>query len=296
MQITLITNNNQNIVLELLDNVFTREFITQLKLVKSSCQQKSWQERIPYDRKKWDPTEVEKNQQLILNSISTLNSLGLNFPIPIETIVFDATSNTSRQLLNRLHRCFTTGHASRTIWEYNTNNTFSLNPDDYPEFSRAVHDINTAVHNIEGFATNDRIEKFEKYYEYQINFSSDNLSPTDYYKSIKFEHKQYFTDRLEYDVWLPVYQIQGKNYWAAYFDYDSPDHWDISTNVVYSGSMALGDRSIIQRPEIQNWFREYNIVPGPLHYGMPLGNIISGKEIISTLPDVNGIVDLIIND
>ena len=82
----------------------------------------------------------------------------------------------------------------------------------------------------------------------------------------------------------------------AYFDYDSPDNWDISTNVVYSGSIALGDRSIIQRPEIQTWFRDHNIEPGPLHYGMPLGNIVSGKELIQQLPKSNGIVDLTIND
>jgi hypothetical protein len=295
VQLEILTRQNNTITLELLDNPFILDFVAHLKWVNQHFKISSWQDRIPYTRhNNWNPGFVKSVEQDIVSAVTLLNAMGLNFPIPVAEIVLDQTPR-SRDLLNRLHRHFTTSHRSvshgepTTTWLDGTEYNFKLDPKDYNEFTIQVHNINTAVHNVEGYYTNDRVQNFTPKFEYQILFDSNqpidiNNNPQDgYFQNIKQEHFQYFTDQLEYDAWLPLHQIQGKNYWVAYFDEDDPRPWDVSTNIQYSGSIALGDRSAIRDPKIISWLESYGITPGPLHCGMPLGRIISGKEYISRL-------------
>jgi hypothetical protein len=176
-------------------------------------------------------------------------------------------------------------------WLDGSEYTFNLNQADYPVFSKLVHNINTVVHQMEVYYMNDRIKSFNKKHEYQVLFNSSKpLDPANdpqrlYMKQIKEEHFQYFSDQLTYDVWLPLHEIQGKNYWVAYFDMDDPRPWDVSTNVVYSGGFAIGDRSAIRDPAILEYLQSYGITPGPRQCGMPLGHVIQGKELIETMPE-----------
>ena len=126
------------------------------------------------------------------------------------------------------------------IWLDNTEWTFDF-PSDRKQFGQLVHAINTAVHSIERLFHNERIDNFTPRYEYQILFDDQNpIAPEtgDYLKPIAPEHQQYFSDELKYDVWLPLYQIQGKNYWTCYFDQDDPTHWDVSCQML-SKQLAL---------------------------------------------------------
>jgi hypothetical protein len=297
-QLTLSLGDSKNIVVEFLENDFTAEFIPHLKAISDAYGFTSRAMYIPGLRMPWQPEQVKKHQQYIVDAVTQLNAMGLNFPVPVEDIVFNADDVQTRQLLNRLHRCFTTGNSTRNIWEYNTNHTFTLDPLDYQYFNDVVHRINTGVHNLENYTASDRLKAFPKYSEYVIEFVSQrpknpDVQPT-FFKFIKDEHFQYFSDQLEYDVWLPLTQIQGKDYWRGYFDYDDPRQWDISTNVVYSGSLALGDRTGAKFTVLEDWMRSYGIEPGPRQCGMPLGRITEGREYVSTLKPTEAIEDIIV--
>lgn len=297
-QLTLDIGDSKKIVVEFLDNDFTDEFIPHLKTIHSAYGFTSRTMYIPGLHRAWDPVQVENWRQYLIETVTQLNAMGLNFPVAIEDIVFENNSSATRALLNRLHRCFTTGNATRNIWEYNTSNTFTLDPIDYEYFNGIVHKINTGVHNIENYTSSDRLKTFPKYSEYVIEFVSQrpknpDVQPT-FFKFIKDEHFQYFSDQLEYDVWLPLTQIQGKDYWRGYFDYDDPTQWDISTNIVYSGSLALGDRTGAKFPVLEDWMRSYGIEPGPRQCGMPLGRIVEGCEYVAKLKPSEAVKDIII--
>jgi hypothetical protein len=306
-QIIIKTQDNKELVLEFLDNPFVAEFILHLKKIKDLFVLNFYRERIPAPRSPFLATETKQQlEQRLINAIDALNAMGLSFPVPAEEIKL-GTSLDTQHLLNRLHRHFTTGHRSvslgesTTTWLDNSSHTFKLDPTKFKEFSYYVHEINSVVHESEGHIVNDRQLNFTPRYEYQFLFESTqpkdpNNNPQEiYFQKIKPEHFQYFTDQLKYDVWLPLYQIQGKNYWVSYFDYDDPTHWDVSTNIVYSGSFAVGDRSVTRDPAILEYLRSYGIEPGPLHCGMPLGKVISGKEILTTLT-TNNISQIVINE
>ena len=301
--VQLLTKRDQTIKIQLLDNPFIDDFIQQLDFVNRHFNVCSYKQDIPYRAKLWNQSNIDKQAEIIINAIANLNDMGLNFPIPESQIILE-NNTISRQLLNRLHRHFTTAHRSFShgepilTWEDNTPHTFNR-PSDVKRFTHYVHEINSAVHAAEAYFDNDRIRNFKIRYEYQIQFNSwepidpDNDSQDKFLVDIKQDHFQYFSDQLFYDVWLPLTQIQGKDYWRAYFDYDDPTKWDITTNIQYSGSMAITDRSAIRDPAILEYLKSYGITPGPLQCGMPLGNIIEGKEYVQSL-DNNGIKCVII--
>ena len=297
-QLDLVIGDSQKIVIEFIDNDFTAEFIPQLKTIHSAYEFTSRTMYIPGLRWPWDPVKVEQQRQSIIDAVNELNSMGLNFPIQVEDIVFAGDNTDTRQLLNRLHRCFTTGNFTRNIWEYGTEYTFEVDGKSDSRFNTVVHMINDGVHNIEDRTTNDRLRTFPPYTEYIVDFLShrpkDPAVQPVFFKGIKEEHFQYFTDQLEYDVWLPLTQIQGKDYWRGYFDYDDPTQWDISTNVVYSGSLALGDRTGAKDPILESWMRSYGLEPGPRQCGMPVGHVIEGREYIDAMPTINAIKDIVI--
>ena len=304
--IKIVTKRDQTIKIQLLDNPFIDDFVQQLDFINCHYQVFSYKQNIPYRAKFWNQSNINKQIEIIVDAITNLNDMGLNFPIPIDEIIYEflEPDNTSRQLLNRLHRHFTTANRSFShgepvlTWEDNTPHTFNR-PEDIKRFTHYVHKINTAVHAAEIYFDNDRIRNFKTRYEYQVQFNSwepidPNNDPQDRYLiDIKQDHFQYFSDQLVYDVWLPLTQIQGKDYWRAYFDHDDPTKWDVSTNVQYSGCMAITDRSAISDPAILEYLKSYGITPGPLQCGMPLGNIIEGKEYVQSL-DNNGIKCVII--
>jgi hypothetical protein len=296
VQIKLTTAYNSTIKIEFLENEFIDEFIPHMKRNMELFELDSWRDKIPNSPREWNDSYIKENEKKIIYAINNLNTMGLDFPILPEEIKFEQNSSYGRQLLNRLHRHFTTSHRSVSweepiqLWEDNTNNIFCVTEETYEEFSKYVHIINDIVHDTETFYyTNDRTNNFPIYYEYQIVFNSNkpldknNDNQNGYFQNIKDEHYRYFTDELKYDVWLPLHQIQGKNYWIAYFDEDDPRSWDVCTNIFYSGSFAIGDRTAAKNPDLEKWLMSYDITPGPLTCGMPLGYVIEGKEIVETL-------------
>ena len=327
--IQIILTNDSEIKIELLDNPFIAEFIEQILYVRKHYTIASWKQNIPEPHISWDQNKIDFYCSLLIKYINKLNDMGLNFPISPDEVVIKDMSDKSRQLLNDLHRHFTTGENSLNdrrvqegTWRYNTQYTF--NRPDYDrigELFDCFHGINYAVHDIESYFTNERIKNFRVRSEYQVEFkglpspseyvaTTDNLEPDDkiknlennmtnipqnYFKTIKKEHYDFFSDDiLKHNVWLPLYQIQGKDYVRAYFDYDDPTEWDISTNIVYSGCFSIGDRSWAKDPSILDYLKSYGITPGPMECGMPLGYVVQGEELVSSL-ETNNVKKVLIN-
>lgn len=310
-KIELITVKNSQIIIELLSNTFTQEFVKQIKQNQELYAITSFHEIISRSRgpeRSWNQERINDLEQLFKTSIRGLNEMGINFPIQEEEIVL-ADDPQTRTLLNRLHRHFTTSHRSGNTWDFNSTLTFDIPEDNERDFKKLVHDINYAVHETEYYITTEHMKTFKsRYFEYQIIFdrskplidgiiaSNTGYDPHNFYfREILPEHEQFYSDKLECDVWVTLQQIQGKSYHVCYFDMDDPTEWDIDTNIIYSGSMSLTNRAVAKDPQITEWLKSYGITPGPKHCGIPVGNIIQGKELVPYLKD-NSIIDIVVHE
>ena len=308
-KLELVTINDSRIIIELLSNTFTQGFVKQIKQNRELYAITSFYEIISRaPGRQWNQERINELEQLFKVSIRALNELGVNFPIQEQEIILNDNSQT-RDLLNRLHRHFTTSHRSGNTWKFNSNLTFVVPLGQEKEFKKLVHDINHAVHETEYYITTEHMKTFKsRYPEYQIIFDRSKPLRDDivayntgydpnnfYFQEILPEDEQFFSDTLEYDVWLTLQQIQGKSYHVCYFDMDDPTEWDIDVNVVYSGSMSLTNRAVAKDPQIIEWLKSYGITPGPKHCGIPVGNIIQGKELVPYLKN-NSIIDVIVHE
>jgi hypothetical protein len=304
-QLHLQTNNSNIILIELLNNDFVDEYVTHLKKIKSLYSFVQYLEKPRSKKNLWNQTRIDQIESEIKNSINGLNAMGLNFPIAVDSIRFNPDKST-RQLLNQLHRHFTTGHRSVShgestqTWLDSTDLTFEIDTAlHYEEFSKLVHNINNMVHQAEPYyLSQTELNFLTPFQEYHVIFNSSGpLDPTInpqsiYFQPIRSEHYQYFSNNPEYDVWLPSGQIQGKNWWRAYFDSDSPVPWDVGLNINYSGSFSLGTRIQAKDPNLLSWFKQHDIDPGPLHVGMPLGKIVAGHEFAKNLGTFDSIAEI----
>lgn len=308
VQISCLTKHSTNpIIFTLIGNNFTDRFLKKLKWVKEIYHFESANDYYQLRPPQWNPEKIKQFESSIQESVQWLNDNGYRFPIPLNEIILENNS-VSRSLLNKLHRHFTTGH--RTVsqrepvktWLENSGYTFEFDHSKscYQDFSQAVHNINTQVHYAEQFYVTERMNTFPKVVECNVMFNSvrpidpANGPQMDYFTTITQDDYQYFSDDTDsYDVWLPLGEMQGKNYYRAYFDQDEPTHWDIFTNHYYSGSFTFADRGLMKHPDMVAYLERYGITPGPLTTGIPLGKITQGKELLKHF-DINDISDVII--
>lgn len=109
VQLLCKLKNQDYIIAELINNPFVKEWIEQFKVVNSLCNyEQMYFSPINYD-KNWNFLKIAKCEEKIKESIDNLNKLATNFPITAEDIKITNDQN-GRDLLNRLHRHFTTGH------------------------------------------------------------------------------------------------------------------------------------------------------------------------------------------
>ena len=135
-KIELITVKNSQIIIELLSNTFTQEFVKQIKQNQELYAITSFHEIISRSRgpeRSWNQERINDLEQLFKTSIRGLNEMGINFPIQEEEIVL-ADDPQTRTLLNRLHRHFTTSHRSGNTWDFNSTLTFDIPEDNERDF------------------------------------------------------------------------------------------------------------------------------------------------------------------
>jgi len=292
----LTKHSTKPIIFTLIGNDFTDRFLEKLKWVKQFYHFDSIDHHYPLHTKPWDNDRIKSFENSIKRSIQWLNDNGYCFPIPVDEILLENDS-ASRNLLNRLHRHFTTGHKTVShvepinTWLYDSAYTFEFKFDfetnSYEEFNRVVHNINTRVHQAEQYYLTEPMRTFPPFSECSVMFNSTKpidpaLDPqNEYLTEVTSADYQYFSDDTDsYDVWLPLGEMQGKNYYGAYFDQDDPTHWDVFTNHYYSGSFTFTDRGFMKHPDMVAYLKRYGVTPGPLTTGIPLGKITQGKELL----------------
>lgn len=300
--ISCLTKHSKDpIVFKLLGNNFTDRFFKKLKWVKEIYQFESSNDYIPLVVHAWDNKKIKQIESNLQDSVNWLNQHGYNFPLTADEIQLENNSS-SRQLLNKLHRYFTTGNRCVNCnepikkWLDYSSFVFEHDTSKYSQFTKAVHNINTKVHEAEQFYSTPQMLTFPPQIEYTLTFLSTkpikpDIDPQQEFLTpiTKDDYKYFSDDVAAYDVWLPLGEIQGKNYYRCYFDNDEPNHWDVFTNHYYSGSFTFADRRGMQHPDMIAFLEKYGIKPGPLTIGVPVGNIIKGKELLKYF-DVHDIV------
>ena len=309
--------SQDKIVIELIDNPWMDLFLNQLSEIIKLSHFVTRRDTYPTgdfgvsgmgpkSREQYNKDLNEKTEKL-KETINAINMIGMDFPIPSHEVDFENnTFEVSRKLLNDIHRHFTTGHRTLTYddeevftWKFGSNITFELpenHTDKFKILSKFLHEINDLVHNIEPHLDNPRLSKLVNtdsvYNEYTVEFKIPVDQAQYFSKTITREDFKFFSnDVKKYDVWLPLCQIQGKDYSRAYYDYDDPKEWDITHNIYYSGSFSIGKRDWALDPDFLTFLEENGITPGPLQCGMPIGRVIQGERFVSSLGTETGYVD-----
>lgn len=283
-RIILETINSQVIVIDVIENDFTYEF---LNFLCGNHVVQITKERINYapEIKNWDLYTIGQLETECRHVVEELNNLGLNFPLLPDQIKFQNPNNL-QNLLNQLHRYFTTGSKSGNCWMYAVPNQFNI-VGQTDIFYNLINKINNIVHIVEYYAATDHKQYFKsKYTEYEIRLEYSNGNQADIMKEIKPQHLQYFSMSADYDVWL-AHCILGKTFDTCYFDMDDPREHDIMADQFYDGSLLLTDKAILRDVQIQNWLNSYGITVNAGHFGMPIGKIISGKELVPIIKNTD---------
>jgi hypothetical protein len=283
-KINLKTIDSNDIIIDVIQNDFTYEF---LDFLSNNNIAKITKERINFapEIKNWDLYAVRELESECKQVVQELNDLGFNFPLLPDQIKFQNPNNL-QNLLNQLHRYFTTGSKSGNCWMYAVPNQFNI-VGRTDIFYNLINKINSIVHIVEYYAATDHKHNFKsKYTEYEIRFDYSNFNQADIMKEIKAEHLQYFSMSADYDVWL-AHCILGKTFDTCYFDMDDPREHDIMADQFYDGSLLFSDKAILRDAQIQNWLKSYGITVNADHFGMPIGKIISGKELVPIIKNTN---------
>lgn len=224
----------------------------------------------------------------IKHAIQRLNDLNLGFPVNLRQVKF-ANDNATRALLNRLHRCFTTGNHTRRHWEYDQSGrplqTYIVNSSIVKEFTHWVHEINNNVHALEVYMTSDRDKDIPRCREYHVMFDNhhEHNGPWRRYLPVGKEYDWYRDDGGPWDVWLPLSQIQGKDMLRAYLDHDDPHAWDVCSGEYYSGDFVFTDMSYYRHPVLRDWLITQKVPVDGRCLAMPLGLVVTNKHLVQQL-------------
>ena len=251
---------------------------------------------------KIDPRVVQQNADKLILAVDELNAMGLNFPYQINQDSLNNYDETAQDLLNKLHRAFTTANKARfdgngnvLQWSDRFESKFTVPDGMMDRVMYLTEIINDTVHATENYIKTHRKPtdqtKIYRHAEFLANVTNDNpyadLGP---YSTLKgwftnFTEEDYslFDDSNNFDVWVGR-DILGKDYLHAYYDCDDPTNWDVSGSLGYSGKIALDNSTvtkgdILKSDDFQAWLASYGVEYTKRMGGMPLGNIVEGKEI-----------------
>jgi hypothetical protein len=300
MSIITITSPAGTTKIKLIENEFTIEwaehFATMVKDFQYLLRTYTFQRSLPVSQK----TEISRTDANALlqysrleSAIAELNKMGTNYPIVLDKDIFFKGDDESQDLLNRLHRSFTTPERcfqrkEPLIWSDKFDSSFSILPENKERFIELIDIINDAVHLVESnMYTSSKLQKefqptfFEIWFTAYTNDGTRLMNEAFHY--IKKDHYKYFSDDPTYDVWVGR-DITGKDHTIGYFDLDDPSEWDVTHILGYTGkvSIDLG----IHRTELLNsesfraWLAKHGVEYDPSMCGIPLGTVVEGKELL----------------
>ena len=288
--------------IQLLQNPFMNKYIPMLQKIHSVFQSEL-RGGITLGRFwKIDPVVVQANTKKLMVAINEFNNMGLNFPYQVHEDSLMTYDEAAQDLLNKLHRAFTTATRARfddngnvLQWSDRFESTFTVPDGKMDRVMYLTEIINDTVHATERYMKTHRKPqdqtKIYRHAELLANVTNDNphsdLGPystlAGWFTNFTEEEFSYFDDSNEFDVWIGR-DILGKDYLHAYYDCDDPTNWDVSGSIGYSGKISLDIGSptkadILKSDDFQQWLADYGVKYSKRMGGMPLGNIVEGKEI-----------------
>lgn len=270
----LDTKETFNIVAELLSNSFIDRFVNKVKSnLENSTKYEASAYQMPHMGLEWDDVRVKELTEELKNHIRiAVDTFNEPYPIDIESITITNDSK-SRQLLNYIHRSFTNFYRSK--WSSWTGEIKEYKNLDSSLALTLLENINEGVHQLEPFFyyNNSRVVLMQ---HTDLLFSSIGGS----YELLTEEDYELKAISPEYDLWLPITCMLGKNLLISYIDYDDPSKFDIVNENQFDGSIVIANRDTFITQEMKDWCEEFNVIP---KYGMPLGHIVEGKEHVEPL-------------
>ena len=257
--------------------------------------------------------EILKDLENLRNAIIKLQDMGTNFPFDPWKVVYEKIfpdHNAGQQILNEIHRYFTTG--GRTLNEYENasilysghwsddfDSKFTFDEENEEEFRHTHALVNDYVHELDQSLLTSRKDTDFKNQAVNLQFEfgsqkKDCRFDSGTWVNIIEQDYKYADDKLDIDVWVGN-DILGKDYIEAYYDHDDPTQWDVTSINGHSGKFKINVASqwyekdstdntlqqLVKSDNFQYWLKEYNIKYVPEMVGMPLGKITSGKELVT---------------
>ena len=281
--VILKTNFDVDIHLEFLDNPFVNKVFSKFKtLVNESKNIYSNKFNYPFGGLDWNKEDIQILQYSLIQVIREINSrVEVKFPIPYSDIIIREGSGNTRNLLNKLHRHFTTYIESGfTTWTFN--NSINTQRITSPEYTADVYElvgyVNKIVHKLDRYfytpEFNTRVKSEPILDEFLIHFDNEIFTP------FTENERDYRVNEGDYQIWLPLDCMKGKNLFDCYYDFDNPNEFDIENENIYTGAIALGNREGFYNPELNEWL-DANKVQRSI--GIPLGYIGFGDSTVKHL-------------
>lgn len=257
-------------------------------------------------------SERNKNAIYYVNEINR-HIFNINNSIEGSKFPYSAYPNMPFSQTNLLHRCFTTGEATKCAWKHNLGhkqliqlkkdfyfeNTgaikkFKITPQfkiiDEEAFTIASHGINECVHRYEGlFSSNRGLEKESfnnEYIYFHWDYFDENFciepgagkAMNSHIRPTYEEVKKSITSNLfEYDVFIGR-SILGKDYPTAYFNYDDILEWDVTNLGNIDGSIHIHyDKFDLEKLYTKSPFGSFCAQYGlekEMYFPIPLGKIV----------------------
>lgn len=304
MKLTLSTAHGE-IVLDLLDNAFTKKWLDHWVWMHQHFTSRSLYHPYPgyMDVSKLSAAQkqlMDADIQLLTDSVQVLRDIGTGFPYDVDVTALRAGGESGQQVLNTMHRAFTNSFRCDSFglpysWYSDNRDTFTVAPADKKLFLDHSANINTAVHNLEMYMISDHkraastrpCSRFSLYFDaYNVSADSQILA-REAARTIQPEDAEFYSDSTEYDVWVGK-DILGKDYMTAFLENDDPAEWDVTEILYYTGRMEIDLTPYtfvnrIRSTEFLQWLAHHNVAYTPAMAGIPLGNIIQGREILQQL-------------
>jgi hypothetical protein len=238
----------------------------------------------------------------LIDVVQQLHDMNIGFPCVISPEGMQDMGNTAQDLMNKMHRAFTTAHRCHDSgeplrWSDKFESQFEITDSAQMEKMLWLTDqVNALVHEIEINLKTDRKEYNWRLLPNQVEIHLDSYVNNntrmlkEWFHMIKPEYTQYYSDSKEFDVWVGK-DILGKDYLVAYYEHDDPSEWDVTHSVGYSGKLAIDQINVIRRVDVLHsddfraWLDMAGVEYSPAICGMPIGTVTEGKELVDTLVD-----------
>ena len=254
---------------------------------------------------------VQSQTNKFIDIINELNSYGINFPYSVEPDSLIHQDAAGQELLNRLHRSFTTAHrenfAGKKIlkWSDRFESEFTVPDGQLDRVLYLTEIINSMVHDTEFFMSTAHkpTDPTQVLRQAELRADITNTNPHSdlgpyvtlegAFKEYTADDYRYFSDSNEFDVWVGR-DILGKDFIHAYYDCDDPTNWDVTGQIGYAGKVAMdigptSKSDIIKSDSFRAWLDQWGVEYSKKMGGMPLGTVIEGKDLLHRYgrPDYN---------